>query len=322
MKSWHAEIQQHIQDWSQRLGNLSWWPRYVYHFTDVQNAVSILADDVLFSRAEAEKLGRMIVDNASPDVIAQTRPEHTQFARLYFRPRTPTQYRNEGIRPLKRRKLGGAHCPMPIYFCFDALEVLSQNTTEVSNGNMGSLRASHSRQRDFFFGIPFQYVFHNRAFSPDARDEIVFRRNAEVLVPQQLSLEPFLKFLACRSAAERQTLMHLLPHEVALKWDAKIRLGEWGFYERRWTYVEEVVVVDQTVMFRFNPSTLTPGPFDTKMEYREHSEGLPIVWHKPFERLPDVLSLRLGSATWGEIRLYLDDALAFSDIIFFEEIPF
>jgi Arc/MetJ-type ribon-helix-helix transcriptional regulator len=262
MKSWHAEIQQHIQDWSQRLGNLRWWPRYVYHFTDVQNAVSILTDGMLFSRAEAEKLGRMIIDNASPDVIAQTRPEHTQFARLYFRPRTPTQYRNEGIRPLKRRELGGAHCPMPIYFCFDALEVLSQDTTEVSDGNMGSLRASHSRQRDFFFGIPFQYVFHNRAFPPDARDEIIFRRNAEVLVPQQLSLEPFLKFLACRSAAERQTLMHLLPHEVALKWDTKIRLGEWGFFERRWTYGEKFDFIWMTHWHLVILSSLKRFPFN------------------------------------------------------------
>ena len=322
MKSWRAEIEQHILNWSRKLGNLGWWPRYIYHFTDVQNAINILKDGVLFSRAEAKKLGRMMVDNASPDVIAQTRLEHTQFVRLYFRPRTPTQYRNEGIRPQKRRELGGAHCPVPIYFCFDALEILSQDTTEVSSGNMGSTRASHSNQRDFFFKIPFQYVFHNRAFSPEMRDEIVFRRNAEVLVPDKLSLEPSLKFLTCRSVAERQTFLHLLPHKIASRWQERIRLGEQGFFERKWTYVEEVVVVEWDVTFRFNPSTLTPGPFDVRMEYREHNTRSPIVWHKSFERLPDVLPLRFRSATWGEIRLYLDDALSFSDTIFFEGIPF
>lgn len=322
MKSWHAEIQQHIQDWSKRLGNLGWWPRYVYHFTDIQNAVNILTDEMLFSRVEAEKHKRMVVDNASPDVMAQTRFEHTLFARLYFRPRTPTQYRNEGIRPSTKRQLGGAHCPIPVYFCFDALQILSQDTTEVSDGNMGSSRASHSSQKDFFFKIPFQYVFHNGAFTPDARDEIIFRRNAEVLVPDKLSLEPFLKFLACRSEAERQTLLHLLPHQIVPKWQRKIRLGEQGFFERKWTYVEEVVVANQNITFRFNPNSLTPGPFNMKIKYSDQNRRSPILWNKRFEQLPNVLPLHLQDATQGEIQLYLDDALAFSDFIFFKDIPF
>lgn len=83
MKTWRDEIQQHIQDWSRRLGNLEWWPRYVYHFTDLQNAASILTDGILFSRSEAEKRRRMVVDNASPDVITQTRLEHTQYRKSH-----------------------------------------------------------------------------------------------------------------------------------------------------------------------------------------------------------------------------------------------
>lgn len=322
MKPWRPEIQQHIQEWSQRLGNLSWWPKYVYHFTDIQNAARILTDGVLFSRAEVEKHERMVVDNASPDVITQTRPENTQFVRLYFRPRTPTQYRNEGIRPTTKRELGGAHCPVPIYFCFDALEILSRDSTEYSNGNMGSLRASHSGQRDFFFNIPFKYVFHNESFPPDVRDEIVFHRNAEVLIPDQLPIETSLKFLACRSAAERQTLLHLLPSNIAQKWEGKIRLGEQGFFERKWTYVEEAVAIDQNVTFRFNPSTLTPGPFDIRLEYREQCTESSTIWSRTIERLPHTLPFRFRNATWGEIWLYLDEALAFNDIISFEDIPF
>jgi hypothetical protein len=137
----------------------------------------------------------MKIDNASPQIIQQTRPEHLEYVRLYFRPRTPTQYRNEGIRPVNQRELGGAHCPMPVYFCFDALTVLALDRTEFSDGNMGSARASHSAERDFFLSIPFHLVFHNRWFTPDERDEIVFRRNAEVLVPGSLPLDPALKRL-------------------------------------------------------------------------------------------------------------------------------
>ena len=137
MKPWKADFGRHIERWSARLGNLEWWPRYVYHFTDVHNAASIIQSGCLYSREEAVRRGLMRVDNASLEIIKQTRPEHLKYARLYFRPRTPTQYRNEGIRPISQRELG-AHCPIPIYFCFDALTVLAQNDTEFSDGNMAS----------------------------------------------------------------------------------------------------------------------------------------------------------------------------------------
>lgn len=320
MKSWHKEIERHILTWSNRLGNLGWWPRYVYHFTDVQNAAQILTDGVLYCRSKAEELGRMIVDNASPEVISKTKLEHTDYVRLYFRPRTPTQFRNEGIRPRANRELG-AHCPIPVYFCFDALEILASDQTEFSNGNMASPRTEHSAERDFFFNIPFQYVFHNGAFPPNMREEIVLRRNAEVLIAEKLGLQPALRFLACRSAAERQTLLHLLPSKIATTWNDKIRLGEQGFFERKWTHVEEAVVVDQGVTFRFNPNTQTPGPFEVTIEYKE-KDSSPTKIQRKIDRLNDALRIRLPKATWGEIRLYLDDALAFSDSVFFEDLPF
>ena len=184
MKTWRPIIEQHIRNWSARLGNLHWWPSYVYHFTDVRNAANILKSGFLYSRIEASQLGLMYVDNASPEVIQRTRPEYESYTRLYFRPQTPTQFRNEGIRPINQRELGGAHCPVPIYFCFDALNVLSRDDCEFSDGNMGSLRAQHSDSENFFAIIPFQLVYHSGSIYPEEnKDEIIFRRHAEVLVP-------------------------------------------------------------------------------------------------------------------------------------------
>jgi hypothetical protein len=321
MKPWRNEIKLHIENWSKHLGNLNWWPKYVYHFTDIRNAASILKAGTIYSREEAVRLGTMVVDNASPEIIDRTPLEHTRFVRLYFRPRTPTQFRNEGIRPIGQRELG-AHCPVPVYFCFDALEILSGDSTQVSDGNMGSQRATHSSEKDFFFDIPFHYVFHNGAFSPDQRDEIIFRRNAEVLIPDLLHLDPALRFIACRSEAERQTLLHMLPYPVVNQWENKIRLGEQGFFERKWTYVEEVVLVDDAITFRFNPSSQTLGPFEITVEYREHGSDPPRRLHRVVDRL-DVLRVKLpADATWGELILSLDDAIAYSDFVFIEDIPF
>lgn len=46
--------------------DLSWWPNFLYHFTDVHNASSILYNGWIFSREEAEKQKIMVSDiNAS-----------------------------------------------------------------------------------------------------------------------------------------------------------------------------------------------------------------------------------------------------------------
>ncbi|MCD6344337.1 MAG: DUF4433 domain-containing protein [Anaerolineae bacterium] len=321
MKPWADEIQHHIETWANRLGPLCWWPRYVYHFTDVRNAASIIRSGHLYSRAAAEQRGLMKVDNASPEIIQRTRPEHLQYARLYFRPRTPTQYCNEGIRPIGQRKLG-AHCPIPVYFCFDALTALASDETEFSDGNMGSQRARHSSERDFFLSIPFHLVFHNRWFTPEEHDEIIFRRNAEVLVSDSLPLDPALKFVACRSAAERQTLLHLLPADLDHRWAPRIRLGEQGLFERKWTYVEEVVTMNDEVIFRFNPNTQTPGPFQVSFSYREAGEGPERRWEGKQVTLNNRLRIRVPDAVWGTAILHLDGDLTFAGSLTFEETPF
>jgi len=54
VKPWADEIRRHIETWAVWLGPLDWWPRYVYHFTDVHNAASIIQSGCLCSRAAAE----------------------------------------------------------------------------------------------------------------------------------------------------------------------------------------------------------------------------------------------------------------------------
>jgi hypothetical protein len=324
MKSWHAQIKLHIDEWSGQLGNRDWWPQFVYHFTDITNAVNILQSGALLSRQEAQNTGVMIVDNASPDVIQKTSAENLEYVRLYFRPRTPTQYNNEGIRPKGQRKLGGAHCPVPIFFCFSAFDVLSQDNSLFSNGNIGSNRAQISNEREFFQSIPFKWVFHQGAFTPIERDEIIFRRNAEVLVPGQLSLSPALKFIACRSAAERQTLLHLLPTRSRSKWEKIIRIDTQGLYERKWTYVEEVVTVSEShqLVIRFNPGTITPGPFHMHFRYVEGGSSEQRELAQDIESLRSKLTITISNAVAGEASLWLDDSLAFQDTVYFEGIPF
>jgi len=74
-----------------------YWPRFAFHFTDILNAVSILKTGAIVSRNYAQQNGIMINDNASSSVIENTSASVENNVRLYFRPRTPTQYYNEGF---------------------------------------------------------------------------------------------------------------------------------------------------------------------------------------------------------------------------------
>jgi hypothetical protein len=321
MKAWATDIERYINDWSARLGTLRWWPKYVYHFTDVHNAASIIESGLLYSRAQCIDRALMKVDNASSVVLRRTNQAHYQYVRLYFRPRTPTQYNNEGIRPRSKRSLD-AHCPIPIYFCFDALQVLSRDDVLYSDGNMGSQHVRFSGEQEFFNTIPFHYVFHDGVISSNDKHTITFHRNAEVLVPNQLAVGPALKAIVCRSVAERQTLLALLPPKRRLEWAPIIRIGGQGLFVRQWTFVEEVVVIDDTVHIRFNPSSRTPGPFDVRFTYQEDGTDTPREVVQGGQMLNDTLKIRVADAISGTARLYLDDALAFAGRLIFDDLPF
>lgn len=184
------------------------WPRHLFHITDVQNAASILASGKLLPRNRVQHLGLMKSDNASPSVISITDTSVQNFVRLYFRPKTPTFFRNEGIRPAGDRQLG-SHCPIPIALLFDSREVLSRADSQFSDGNLAAGAALRSKARDLEL-LPFNLIYHNSAIHPaEDRPKIVFHRHAEVVVPRELPLDS-LRAIAARSPAELKTLHTLL----------------------------------------------------------------------------------------------------------------
>jgi hypothetical protein len=195
-----------------------------------------------------------------------------------------------------------------------------------ADGNMSVHRVQFGRDQDLFDSIPFDLVFHHGRFQSEERDEIVFRRNAEVLVPNELPLQDNLKFIACRSAAERQMLLHLLPNDppdtIRQAWANKIRVADDKMFYRKWTFVEEVVVAGNLVTFRFNTSSQTPGPFTLRAVYEPDGLMPRSEWEGVISRLSDSWSWQRPGLWFGEISLYLDDCLAFVDRVSSLEIPF
>ena len=319
MKAWPDRVREHVETWRKRLPAHDWWPRFVYHFTDITNAVSILDEGKLYSRAEANRRGLLRTDVAAPDVIGQTAASYLEYVRLYFRPRTPTQFRNEGIRP-RGDRWAGALCPVPVFLCFDTVHVLCRGDTELSDGNMASAHVQHAPAQEIFERIPFDHVFHDGPFSKQD-GSITFHRCAEVLVPKVLGLAPSLKMIVCRSPAERTTLLHLLSEPARRRWAPVVRIDYQALFERRWTFVESIATTGTSIEFRFNPSTQTPGPFQVRFEYRE-AGSRPRIWTGHKDELNVSASFGVAGATHGEARLLLDDCMAFAGDITFEDAPF
>jgi len=320
MKTWVRAIQSHVETWSGRK-QPSWIPKYAYHFTDVRNAAAILDRGEILSRVEAEQLGVMVTDNASPEMIQRTRQEHLRYARLYFRPMTPTQFRNEGIRPADGRQLN-AHCPVPVFFCFDLVEVLARDDTEFSDGNMASDAVRHDSTEEFFGAIPFDQVYHTGPVQKDATRAITFHRNAEVLVPGRLPLRPALRFVACRSTAEKQTLLYLTSASGRQLLRDNHPVGDAALFFRRWTYVEEVVPLREKIVLRFNRNTTCPGPLDARASF--HCEGPPLTWDLSDFSLGSPVELvgRTRLPAQGELTIEIAGCLAYKNRISLEDSPF
>lgn len=158
------------------------WPRFLFHVTDVRNAASILADGELLSHDEAAQRRRLLVAASSAEIMDGTAQWVHRHVRLYFRPRTPTFYRNEGLRPVGDR-WRGAHCPVPVALLFDAKHVLGMEGVRWSRQNMARHDANPWRGSDAasLDELPFQEIYHDQPIAHDeARDQIVSSRQAEV----------------------------------------------------------------------------------------------------------------------------------------------
>ena len=322
-----SSIRRHIDDlrdspWLDRPRR--WWPAQLFHCTDITNVVSILNRDEIMSRSLIKSAGLLPIDIAGPDVIADTDAQWQDCVRLYFRPRTPTQYRNEGFRPVGQRSLN-SHCPVPIYLLFGALSVLSRSDSRFSDGNLGSASSNVSGDVGFLRQIPFQFVYHDTRFDQSEHQQIIHHRHAEVIVPERMELDN-LRFIVCRSDAEYKTLLHMLPSEIRSRWVSKIGvLSSLQLFHQEWTFVERVEMTTDRIVFRFNRSSRTPGPFYTRVEIQDATTGTKYRWQNTDYQCNRALPISLTHLPIQSdytVRLYLDDNLAFANRYEVDDLPF
>lgn len=190
---------------------IRWWARYAFHYTDITNALGILTSGFLYSRKNANSMGLMKCDNASRQVIEMTRNETTSFVRFYFRPKTPTQYYNEGYKHPSLRYDGDpkANVPVPVFFLFDLEKLLGFPETQFSETpQSGSGSPLHNTPEEFA-AFDFKKIYSDGRMSGDEKRY----RHAEILFPNSFDISKCPVHILCRNNIEKTTLLNLLKNE-------------------------------------------------------------------------------------------------------------
>lgn len=285
-----------------------WWPEFAFFFADLPNAIRILEGGKLLCRNQAA----IARDTGSEAILGHTADEWKDCVRLYFRPRTPTQYQVEGFRPTTQFGSLGKHMPVPVFFLFDAKDILTRKTTRFSTGNL-SQNPTVGADAAFLASIPFEKVYHDSCLREDEKAEIKRHRHAEIIIPNELKLDA-LKRIWCRSEAEYETLLHLLAPTLAKKFRPMIGHGKRpSLHFCKWTFVESTSLEQNSITFVFNMSTATPGPFAAQLLVKNLRTGAKYKWENAtFEtKTPLTVSVpQIDRPTAYEMRLTLDNAIA------------
>lgn len=159
----------------------------LYHFTDFTNLGMIFETEYLRSRQECEEKRIEFLDAADQEVIHHTDYNVKNCVRFYYKEKTPTLYRNEGIKYNNKEP----HIPIPVYLLFN-IELIYLDSTIFSNCNAASRFAEFGNTYEFFTNMDWEKIFHRESLPledcPEKWD-IIRKRNAELLSLEPVSLD-------------------------------------------------------------------------------------------------------------------------------------
>lgn len=247
-------IEAHVARWEQRLRSGFYphrekWPRRLFHHGPIENISSILNSGVLRSRADPKNPKKKDVAGAG---VIDARIAAHKFVRLYFRPRTPTQFHIEGIRKANECQYGEhAHAAVLVMLVFDAPSVLCLPGTKFSDRNMQLANVPILETEEEFAQIPFDKVFSEGGTGGDR--SYIEHRCAEVLAESPLQIEKCLRWIYCRSEAERLFLINELALS-GLPWVDKIVVSDdLKVFEKKYAFVDGVWIGSDGLTFRISP---------------------------------------------------------------------
>lgn len=243
--------------------SIPWWPQFAFHFTDVTNATRILETGFIYSRTEAKDLGLMQNDNASKQVIDMTQTAAKSCARFYFRPLTPTQFNNEGFKHPALRYDGdlNANVPVPVFFLFDLVELLSMPGVSFSEyGQSGhGYQLVHGSAE--FARLSFEKIYSDGPADPDS----IRFRHAEINHPNAFPTAKSLRHILCRNEIEKATLLQLLyekDYKTYVLYNGMIKVYNDHLFYNNGLFISDCRFYNNSISISFSDSYLRSKHID------------------------------------------------------------
>lgn len=282
------------------------WAKFLYHYSDVPNIVSILKSGILYSRTYSQDNGLLLTDCAGQEVLNHTPNIYKDHVRLYFRPRTPPFYHKEGFCQNKNiSNTYQAHCPVPIYLIFNAKIILSNPNVQFSDGNLSSDSHLYTKKTDLA-KLEFDKIYHDTYFTQaqaSYKREIINKRCAEVIIPNQLKIDNVLDYIICRSEAERETLRNLLDNVTLKKYSNKIICYR-PYFNCNKHFVNNVNLQSEDIIIDYNNSRLSP--FEYKFTFMVDKKILERKKNNPIQKW--TLTNQSGDYSFS---IHIDDHIAY-----------
>ncbi|WP_420629292.1 DarT ssDNA thymidine ADP-ribosyltransferase family protein [Candidatus Leptofilum sp.] len=205
---------------------------------------------------------------------------------------------------------------------FDSEYILTLDGCQFSDGGLGSPRARYLSNASDLKNLPWKKIYHTGRFDP-SKEDITFRRSAEVLVPNSLELNA-LRYIYCRSQAEKETLLQLLEPNNRRKYRNKVAATSRStLFFRKHTFIQTGRLSAQSATFDFSPETSSPGPFNLKIEVQTETQNgayeINNFMVKPNQNFSISFRRKIPKYT---IRVKLDNYLAFANSFEEVDIPF
>lgn len=246
-------VDQHIARWQGKLtgpvyAHRRHWHANLFHHAPVENAAAILLDGCLRSRNDTAN--QRVRDVAAPGVINARNHAHDS-VRLYFRPKTPTQWHIEGIRKAGECQYGeDAHAHILVMFLLDARSVLTQPDIRFSDKNMQLMGTVAGDTEAYFAQIPFAKVYSEGGIGGDR--SLIDARCAEVLTPSPLPLNGILRGICLRSEPEKETLLHMLGDQRG-EWERYCHVSDaLKVFQKKYAFVDVLRLTREGVVLRLN----------------------------------------------------------------------
>ena len=164
------------------------------HTTNFDNFINIMYSDAIYSRNYIEKHHIEHTEIALPQVIEKTNHFYKNYVRFYWRVKTPTNFRNEGIKPKIALKYNNfAHSANPVIFIFEPKIAFDENTLFTNvNAAIHDVEAKPIPDSSF----DFRHIFHCGSIEDEfLKTKIIPARCAEFLYPKEISIKKCSKII-------------------------------------------------------------------------------------------------------------------------------